>query len=58
MADWVHCNVCFRQPGDGKKFLLTSCGHIYCDKCISGMKCTFIFPFSIGPDVTLSSIKF
>ena len=52
MADWVHCNVCFRQPGDGKKFLLTSCGHIYCDKCISGMKCTFIFPFSIGLDVT------
>ena len=34
MADWVHCNICFHQPGDGCKFSLTSCGHIFCDKCV------------------------
>ncbi|XP_060065705.1 RING finger protein 212B-like [Ylistrum balloti] len=32
--DWLHCNTCFHQPGGGGKFVLTSCGHIYCEKCI------------------------
>lgn len=35
MTDWLHCNTCFIQPGDGTKFLLTNCGHIYCEKCSS-----------------------
>ncbi|KAL5021098.1 hypothetical protein ScPMuIL_000253 [Solemya velum] len=33
MVDWLHCNTCFHQPGDGLQFSLTSCGHIYCEKC-------------------------
>lgn len=33
MGDWVHCNHCFHQPGDGRGFFLTSCGHIYCEQC-------------------------
>ena len=32
--DWIHCNICYSQPGeDGKQYLLTSCGHIYCTIC-------------------------
>ncbi|OWF36567.1 RING finger protein 212B-like isoform X2 [Mizuhopecten yessoensis] len=62
--DWLHCNTCFHQPGDGGKFLLTSCGHIYCEKCIDqvtngkckmcGTACTTI-PLSgqMKPDVEL-----
>ncbi|XP_033763499.1 RING finger protein 212B-like [Pecten maximus] len=62
--DWLHCNTCFHQPGDGGKFLLTSCGHIYCEKCIDqvtngkckmcGSVCTTI-PLSgqMKPDVEL-----
>lgn len=62
--DWLHCNTCFHQPGDGGKFLLTSCGHIYCEKCIDkgtngkcqmcGSACTTI-PLSgqMKPDVEL-----
>ncbi|XP_038069611.1 probable E3 SUMO-protein ligase RNF212 isoform X2 [Patiria miniata] len=34
MADWVHCNQCFRKPGSEHTFYLTSCGHIYCDDCV------------------------
>lgn len=33
MGDWVHCNHCFHQPGDGRGFYLTSCGHIFCEQC-------------------------
>ncbi|CAC5374282.1 unnamed protein product [Mytilus coruscus] len=33
MTDWLHCNTCFRQPGEGIGFSLTNCGHIYCEKC-------------------------
>lgn len=35
--DWINCNSCCRQPGDEKErtFCLTSCGHIFCDKCLS-----------------------
>lgn len=34
--DWIHCNACIRQPSSekGRKFLLTSCGHIYCNNCV------------------------
>lgn len=34
MTDWLHCNTCFRQPGEGIGFSLTNCGHIYCEKCV------------------------
>ncbi|KAK2181345.1 hypothetical protein NP493_403g06015 [Ridgeia piscesae] len=34
MADWVHCNLCFKQPGGERKFSLTNCGHIYCEECL------------------------
>ncbi|XP_071817734.1 E3 ubiquitin-protein ligase RNF212B-like [Apostichopus japonicus] len=34
MADWVHCNSCFHQPGDGRQFSLTNCGHLYCGECL------------------------
>ena len=33
MADWLHCNTCFKQPGDGRTYYLTTCGHIYCELC-------------------------
>ncbi|KAL4232112.1 hypothetical protein ACF0H5_009688 [Mactra antiquata] len=33
MVDWLHCNTCFEQPGDGRAFFLTNCGHIYCEAC-------------------------
>nr|XP_027223455.1 RING finger protein 212B-like [Penaeus vannamei] len=35
--DWINCNSCCRQPGDEKErtFVLTSCGHIFCDICLS-----------------------
>lgn len=39
--DWINCNACFIQPGNGRKFHLTSCGHIYCDGCVYESK--FIF---------------
>ena len=35
MADWVHCNICFRQPAETKQFHLTSCGHMFCGDCLS-----------------------
>eukprot|EP00058_Branchiostoma_floridae_P019373 XP_002604863.1 hypothetical protein BRAFLDRAFT_77302 [Branchiostoma floridae] len=64
MADWVHCNLCFRQPGDGKKFHLTNCGHIYCADCVMtgakdrckmcGGKCTtIILSAHMKPDVEI-----
>ncbi|XP_046582817.1 RING finger protein 212B-like isoform X2 [Haliotis rubra] len=34
MVDWLHCNLCFIQPGAGANFSLTNCGHIYCEKCL------------------------
>ena len=35
--DWINCNSCCRQPGDERerKFMLTNCGHIFCDICLS-----------------------
>ncbi|XP_066979896.1 probable E3 SUMO-protein ligase RNF212 isoform X3 [Macrobrachium rosenbergii] len=34
--DWINCNTCCRQPGDERerKFVLSSCGHIFCDVCL------------------------
>lgn len=32
--DWIHCNCCYGQPNENKKFSLTSCGHLYCEDCV------------------------
>jgi hypothetical protein len=34
--DWIHCNSCYLLPtqSKGKKFSLTSCGHVYCEDCV------------------------
>ncbi|GFG29789.1 hypothetical protein Cfor_11505 [Coptotermes formosanus] len=34
--DWIHCNSCYLLPSQskGKKFSLTSCGHVYCEDCV------------------------
>lgn len=41
MTDWIHCNMCFKQPGNviEGQLLLTGCGHIFCKACYeSGSK--------------------
>ncbi|KAF6132610.1 ring finger protein 212 [Phyllostomus discolor] len=35
MASWVFCNRCFQPPSPTARFSLTSCGHVYCDGCLS-----------------------
>lgn len=34
--DWIHCNLCYLLPSQskGRKFSLTSCGHVYCENCV------------------------
>ena len=38
MADWVHCNTCFKQPKSSLPFSLTNCGHLFCAECLTPMK--------------------
>lgn len=35
MDSWVFCNRCFQPPRATAHFSLTSCGHVYCDGCLS-----------------------
>uniref|UniRef100_A0AAY4B1B5 Uncharacterized protein n=1 Tax=Denticeps clupeoides TaxID=299321 RepID=A0AAY4B1B5_9TELE len=35
--DWFHCNRCFRRSG--RSFLVSSCGHICCDGCLTPKRC-------------------
>ncbi|XP_071086907.1 E3 ubiquitin-protein ligase RNF212B-like [Haliotis cracherodii] len=64
MVDWLHCNLCFIQPGAGANFSLTNCGHIYCEKCLiegckeqcrmCGSRCTIIkLSANMKPEVEL-----
>ena len=49
--DWVHCNTCFVQPGNGsKKFFLTSCGHVFCQDCIQGRNLRLRLQYYESPD--------
>ncbi|XP_068617477.1 probable E3 SUMO-protein ligase RNF212 [Battus philenor] len=32
--DWIHCNKCFVQLEQGITLHLTSCGHMFCNKCL------------------------
>ncbi|XP_014358544.1 probable E3 SUMO-protein ligase RNF212 [Papilio machaon] len=32
--DWIHCNKCFVQLEQGIILHLTSCGHMFCNKCL------------------------
>ncbi|KAJ2950939.1 hypothetical protein O0L34_g5311 [Tuta absoluta] len=32
--DWIHCNKCFSQLEPGITLHLTSCGHMFCNKCL------------------------
>ncbi|CAI4230232.1 unnamed protein product [Auanema sp. JU1783] len=34
MADFVHCNACFKIPKAELKFFITSCFHLSCNKCL------------------------
>ncbi|XP_031415934.2 RING finger protein 212B isoform X2 [Clupea harengus] len=36
--DWFHCNRCFHR--EGKKFAVSTCGHICCDNCINPKQCS------------------
>ncbi|KAM4854245.1 putative E3 SUMO-protein ligase RNF212 [Thomomys bottae] len=35
MAGWVFCNHCFQTARGKSSFSLTSCGHVFCDACLS-----------------------
>ncbi|CAH1779570.1 unnamed protein product [Owenia fusiformis] len=65
MAEWVHCNNCFIQPGsNGRTFYLTNCGHMFCEICseqctsekcsMCGNPCTKVaLTGKMAPDVEL-----
>ncbi|XP_049823517.1 probable E3 SUMO-protein ligase RNF212 [Aethina tumida] len=36
--DWVHCNKCSIKYISNIKFMLTECGHIFCETCIKQIK--------------------
>ncbi|CAI4231661.1 unnamed protein product [Auanema sp. JU1783] len=33
MADLLHCMICFVRPAGRNKFFISSCGHVFCEKC-------------------------
>ncbi|RWS07330.1 RING finger protein C14orf164-like protein [Dinothrombium tinctorium] len=32
---FVHCNECLSFPSNGTKIYFTTCGHLYCDRCVN-----------------------
>uniref|UniRef100_UPI00398F3962 E3 ubiquitin-protein ligase RNF212B-like isoform X2 n=1 Tax=Pristiophorus japonicus TaxID=55135 RepID=UPI00398F3962 len=38
--DWLHCNKCYQKPAGNVRFSITSCKHIFCQKCIERDKCS------------------
>ncbi|XP_043078422.1 RING finger protein 212B-like [Puntigrus tetrazona] len=35
--NWFHCNNCYVR--EGKKFVVSSCGHIFCENCVNTSQC-------------------
>ncbi|XP_056325272.1 RING finger protein 212B-like [Danio aesculapii] len=35
--NWFHCNHCFVR--EGKKFAVSTCGHIFCENCVNSSQC-------------------
>ncbi|XP_037401860.1 RING finger protein 212B [Pygocentrus nattereri] len=36
--EWFHCNNCFSRKG--KKFVVSSCGHLLCESCVNPSHCS------------------